>query len=394
MSSQFLYIPLGVFGLTRWAAWLVHRIPATLYRPIVNGHRDSLAVVTPVYQEDPDIFREAVESWLRNDVDEIIAVIDVTDDACTAVAQAYDIEVILTDVPGKRDALRRGWEAAGTSLVALVDSDTIWADDVGAQVCEPFLDPKVGGVGPRQNTLNPTGFWQDIADMYLDYRYFDELAAQSVIGQSLSCLSGRTAVYRRTLLLEVGDEFMNETFMGRQCLSGDDKRLTMLIIRAGHKTVLQRNARVWSTFPSSFMKFLKQRTRWARNTWRSDLRAIGGLWVFRHPMLAFIILNKMVSPFALLFSFGFLIYLLTGHAWLAAATIVAWWLVSRAAKLLPHFRRRPDNLRLLPAFIAVSIFMAAVKIYALLTIRTQLWLTRDVGVVDGAIQRTGAAGVE
>ena len=60
--------------------------------------------------------------------------------------------------------------------------------------------------------------------------------------------------------------------------------------------------------------------------------------------------------------------------------------------MLPHFRRRPDNLRLLPAFIAISIFMAAVKIYALLTIRTQLWLTRDVGVVDGAVQRTAGAG--
>ena len=38
---------------------------------------------------------------------------------------------------------------------------------------------------PGRTRLNPSGFWQDIADMYLDYRYFDELAAQSVIGQSL-----------------------------------------------------------------------------------------------------------------------------------------------------------------------------------------------------------------
>ena len=372
----------------------MHRVPATLYRPVANGHRESLTVVTPVYQEDPVIFREAILSWQRNDVDEIIAVIDVTDKACEAVARSCGVQVVLTDVPGKRDALRRGWEAASASLVALVDSDTIWADDVAPGVCEPFIDPQVGGVGPRQNTLNPSGFWQDIADMYLDYRYFDELAAQSLIGQSLSCLSGRTAVYRRDLLLQLSDEFMSETFMGRQCLSGDDKRLTMLTIQSGHKTVLQRNARVWSTFPSTFKVFLKQRTRWARNTWRSDLRAVGGLWIFRHPMLAFIVLNKMISPFALLFSFGFFLYLLTGRAWLPAATILAWWLVSRAAKMLPHFRRRPDNLRLLPAFIAISIFMAAVKIYALLTIRTQLWLTRDVGVVDGAVQRTAGAATE
>jgi cellulose synthase/poly-beta-1,6-N-acetylglucosamine synthase-like glycosyltransferase len=393
MSSQLLYIPLGVFGLTRWGAWLVHRVPATFYRPQRTDHREPLAVVTPVYQEDPDLFRAALLSWLRNGVDEVIAVVDVTDETCEAIARSYGVEVIMTDVPGKRDALRKGWEAASTSLVALVDSDTIWADDVAARVCEPFVDPRVGGVGTRQNALDPASFWQDIADMYLDYRYFDELAAQSVIGQSLSCLSGRTAVYRREILLQLSDEFMSETFMGRQCLSGDDKRLTMLTLQAGHKTVLQRNARVWSTFPSSFKIFMKQRVRWARNTWRSDLRAIGGRWVFRHPMLAFIMLNKMISPFALLFSFGFLIFLLFTHAWLAATTVLAWWLVSRAAKLLPHFRRRPDNLRLLPAFIGVTLLMAVIKIQALLTIRTQLWLTRNVGVVDGEIQRTGPEAV-
>ena len=68
-------------------------------------------------------------------------------------------------------------------------------------------------------------------------------------------------------------------------------------------------------------------------------------------MLAFIMLNKMISPFALLFSFGFLLYLLSFQDWSVASTIIAWWLVSRAAKLLPHFRRRPDNLRLYPASI-------------------------------------------
>ena len=75
MSTRFLYVPLGAdAGSTRWGAYLVHRVPATLYRPVANGHRESLTVVTPVYQEDPVIFREAILSWQRNGVDEIIAV--------------------------------------------------------------------------------------------------------------------------------------------------------------------------------------------------------------------------------------------------------------------------------------------------------------------------------
>lgn len=389
MVPSSVYIPLGAFGMFRWGCWLVYRIPATFYRPTVNGHKEPITVVTPVYQEDPDLFREAVLSWMANGVDEIICVIDVTDTECEDIARSLGVTVVMTDVPGKRDALKRGWEAATTPLVALVDSDTIWARDVAARVCEPFLDPEVGGVGTCQNALNPTNLWQNAADMYLDYRYYCEIAAESVEGQALSCLSGRTAIYRRSVLEEVGDDFMTETFLGIHCLSGDDKRLTMLTLRAGYKTVLQRNARVWSTFPDKFRQFLKQRTRWARNTWRSDLRTIGQGWVFRHKMLTFIMLNKMVSGFTLLLSFYLLVAVAFQRSWALFITILAWWLVSRTAKILPHIRRRPENLRLIPAFIGISLIMALIKLWALLTLRKQMWSTREVAVVDGTVQRTG-----
>ena len=107
--------------------------------------------------------------------------------------------MVITDVPGKRDALRRGWEVASTPLVALVDSDVVWATDVADQVCMPFVDPRVGGVSTRQNVYNPRGFLQRVNDMFLDYRYFDENAAQTAAGRAVSCISGRTAVYRRSI---------------------------------------------------------------------------------------------------------------------------------------------------------------------------------------------------
>ena len=393
MLGIYLFIPLGVLGLIRWSCWLVHRVPSTFYQPVVTGHREDVSLVVPVYQEDPVLFRRAIESWLRNDVQEIICVVDVTDDVCAEIAREYQPKVttLLTDVPGKRAALRDGWMVATSPIVALVDSDTIWADDVADRLCEPFLDPEVGGVGTRQNALDPIGVWQNAADMYLDYRYFDEIAAQTLVGRAVSCLSGRTAAYRRDLLVSFNHDFMNETFLGVHCMSGDDKRLTCLTLMAGYRTVLQRNARVWSTFPDTFRQFRKQRLRWARNTWRSDLRSMGQGWVWKYPMLAFMEVDKMVSGFTLLFSMTVLLLTIYHHAWLGAITLVCWWLVSRAAKMLPHLRRRPENLRLLPAFIAVSLIMAVVKICALLTIRKQQWLTRQVAVVDGQVQRTGGA---
>ncbi|MCC6437004.1 MAG: glycosyltransferase [Acidimicrobiales bacterium] len=392
MRALLFVIPIGILGLIRWSSWLIRRVPAVLYRPYPEGHYEPITVVTPVYQEDPEIFRAAVASWLANrGVQEVICVVDTTDTTCIEIAKQLSmrspVTLIVTDVPGKRDALRRGWEAAKTEIVALVDSDTIWADDVAARVVEPFVDPEVGGVGTRQNVLNPETLWQRINDFYLDSRYLDEVAGQTQWGQAVSCLSGRTAVYRRSLLLEISHDFMTETFMGVPCNSGEDKRLTMLTLRKGYKTWMQQNARVWSTFPRGARTFFRQRLRWARNTWRSDLRALRERWVFRHKWLAFSMLDKAVSSFTLLVAPVFMIFALVTRHFAIAGFLALWWLVSRGIKYLPHLQRRPLDVLLLPAFILVTFVVAGMKIVALLSIRRQRWLTRDVEVVDGKITR-------
>jgi cellulose synthase/poly-beta-1,6-N-acetylglucosamine synthase-like glycosyltransferase len=384
--------PLGVLGLIRWGAWLVRRIPAVLYRPVDGEHRASLAVVVPVYQEDPVIFAAAIESWLANDVDQVILVIDASDSVCLEIARRYPVQIVVTDVPGKRDALRKGWRAARTELVALVDSDTIWAPDVAVEVRRPFADPRIGGVGTRQSVYGTRGFLARVTDMFLDHRYFDENAAQSRLGKAVSCLSGRTAVYRRELLLDVEDDFMNETFWGVPALSGDDKRLTTLILERGHLTYMQRSAQVWSTFPTTWRVFFRQRLRWARNTWRSDLRALSRRWVWRHPFLAYTMVDKAVAGFTLLLGPAFLAYALAVGNWAFAVVLVVWWQVSRSAKLLPHLRRRPSSFVFVLGYVVVSWVMALIKIWALVTIRKQRWLTRQVAVENGEVVRTSTGG--
>jgi hyaluronan synthase len=380
--------PLGILGLIRWGTWLVRRIPAVLYKPVQNDHRLPMSIVVPVYQEDPEIFAAAIESWLANDVEEVILVIDASDTTCQDIAARYPVTVVITDVPGKRDALRRGWRAARSELVALVDSDTIWADDVAVEVCKPFADPRIGGVGTRQSVYGSHGFLARITDMFLDHRYFDENASQSLLGQAVSCLSGRTAVYRRRLLLEIEDDFMDETFWGVQSLSGDDKRLTTLILERGHRTYMQRTAEVWSTFPTTWRVFFRQRLRWARNTWRSDLRALSRGWVWRHPFLAYTMIDKGISSFTLLLGPIVMAAALATGNWMFAGVLLLWWQISRSAKLLPHIRRRPSSFFFVLGYVAVSWVMAVIKITALLTIRTQAWLTRQVAVENGEVVRT------
>jgi hypothetical protein len=65
--------------------------------------------------------------------------------------------------------------------------------------------------------------------------------------------------------------------------------------------------------------------------------------------------------------------------------------VSRGVKILPHLRRRPHDLLILPIFVAVTFLMSLVKAYALFTINEHKWLTRPVAVVNGKVERVGVA---
>jgi cellulose synthase/poly-beta-1,6-N-acetylglucosamine synthase-like glycosyltransferase len=396
LSTTALLIPIGILGVFRWAMWLAKRIPALFYRPIANGYTTSATIITPVYNEDPVLFRRALDSWIANGPDQIIAVVDVTDIRCMEIARGYPgVEVIPIDIPGKRPALAAGVDASTTDIVVLVDSDVIWEPDVLAKLKMPFADPAIGGVGTRQHMYPTDGvtptLWERLADIYLDIRYSDEVPATTRWGRAVSCLSGRTAAYRTQLLQSLREPFLNETFNGIPCMSGDDKRYTSLVLQNGYQTWNQLNARVYSTFNPKFKGFVKQRIRWSRNSFRSDLRALWQGWVWRYPYLAIMLIDKTIAPFTLLLGPIVLALALLAGNWRLALALLIWWHFSRALKIWPHLRRRPADWLLLPIFIGVTYYMSLVKAYALFTINQHKWLTRAVAMVDGKAARVTEA---
>jgi hyaluronan synthase len=389
-----ILIPIGILGFIRWMMWLAKMIPAAFYHPVKNEFDCTATLVTPVYNEDPELFRMALDSWIKNNPNEIIAVIDVTDKRCAEIAKSYpSVRVMMTDVPGKRDALARGVDATKTDIVVLVDSDVVWEDDVLKKLKMPFADEKIGGVGTRQN-MRPTGkhatFWERMADIFLDMRYTGEVPATVVLGKAMSCLSGRTAAYRTKMLQSFREDFLNETFAGHLCLSGDDKRYTVLTLKAGYRTHCQLNARVTSTFKPDFKGFVRQRIRWARNSLRSDIKALWDGWVWRFPFLAIMLFDKTIAPFLLLVAPIALIVALFIAKWELALGICIWWMLSRTIKLIPHLVRKPHHILLVPGYILTTFLMSLIKAYALFTINKHEWLTRDVAMQGNkAVRATG-----
>src|SRR5207253_1161837 len=82
----------------------------------------------------------------------------------------------------------------------------------------------------RQNVYRPgTSLWRRVADWMLDVRFIHYLPATARKG-AVPCISGRTAAYRRHAILPVLDEMEFETFWGKPCISGDEGRLTWLLL--------------------------------------------------------------------------------------------------------------------------------------------------------------------
>lgn len=374
-------IPLGVIGMWRWGVWLFKKVVALRYRPLNNLYWSNVAVITPVYNEDPQIFTRALYSWKMNRPSEIIAVIDYTDKPCIEVFREFQktfsrARLIITNIAGKRPALASGIRAAKAEIVALVDSDTLWAKDVLINGLSPFKDRQVAGVATYQNVLEPKTLAQKIFDLQLDLRYCDDFAFLAAAGNALICLSGRTAFYRREIILPLLYDLVNETFLGKPVISGDDKRLTYLVLAKGWKLAYQNNARVYTPGMTSLSAYLKQRLRWSRNALRADIRAMAEGWTWRYPALAFFQIDKVLQTFAVILSpIYFVISLLMG-LWVPALIIFTWWLISRTIKMLPHLKRRPQDIVILPSFIAYSFLTAIIKLYAFYTLNTQGWITR------------------
>jgi len=373
--------PLGIIGIWRWSVWTLKEVIGLHYRPKKNLYQASVSIITPVYNEDPKVFTNALESWKANRPTEIIAVIDYTDTRSINIFNKFSKSfpgavLIVTKKPGKRPALADGIAKAKSDIVALVDSDTIWADNVIKNGLSPFNDDKVAGVGTYQSVLHPKTFAQKIFDVQLDLRYKTEYPFLAAAGDALVCLSGRTAFYRRNIVTPMLPDLVNETFLGKPVISGDDKRLTYLVLAAGWKVAYQSNAHVYTPGMKDLKSYLKQRLRWSRNSLRADLKALSEGWPLKHPALFFFQIDKILQSFVVILSPIYFFVSLYYHLWIPAAIILVWWVLSRTIKMHPHLHRYPRHITLVPGFILFSFFAGLTKIYAMFTLNTQGWITR------------------
>ena len=382
------YFPIAIAGVIVWSLWLYRFILSRRAHPIVSDFATTTSVVVPSFHEDPEILLRCLHTWLRENPTEVIVVLDVADvDTYDRLAAVGDPRVrpILFQHAGKRSALGAGIRLASAEILVLTDSDTSWTPGLLRNVQMPFADPVVGGVSTQQNVYQrSTSVWRRVADWLVNLRYYDYVPAMGRVG-AVPCISGRTAVYRRSAVLPVLDDLENEFFLGKRCISGDDGRLTWLVIAAGWQTVHQSSARALSMFPASFGAFVKQRVRWSRNSYRCYLTAAAKGWLWRVPFVTKItVLQILITPLTMGLSMFYLLFNRLDFTAVGIAAATGWLLLGRGIRGSSNLRRNPGDILLLPLVAVVVVLIALpIKAYALVTMNKQGWLTRHADQVGG-----------
>ena len=295
------WIPLGLIGILSWSVWFIRRtLSHHGYREVVNDFRTTTSLVVPVYREDADVLERCLRTWLAEGPTEIILVVDDRTTwcwracvgstcrrcrSCRGGTPASAVPSAPGSAPRRARSscsptpTRRG--ARGCSRPCRCRSSTRRsAESAAASTC----------TCPDSDLRRRVAYW------LLNTRYLDYVPAMSRRG-GVACLSGRTAAYRRSAITPLMPALEHEIFLGRECVAGDDGRLTWLVLAAGYRTVHQASAQADSMFPDSWTAFIRQRVRWSRNSYRTYLTALAQGWLWRQPLITQVtVLQILVTP--------------------------------------------------------------------------------------------------
>ncbi len=375
-------------------AWRI--ILVLKYRPIPGASDDLLptcTIVVPAYNEGRQVFDTlkslAASNYPREKI-QLIAVDDGSvDDTWEWIKQAQrtlSLPVLTIRQPrnlGKRQVLYDGFKKSTGTVLVTVDSDSMVEPDTLRNLLAPFsINPIVGAVAGNVRVLNKA---QGIIPRMLDIVFvfsFDFMRVSQSMVRTVTCTPGALSAYRKSVVMDVLDEWRNQTFLGRPANIGEDRAMTNMILRQGYDVVFQQNARVFTEVPITYGQLCKMYLRWARSNVRETIAM--ATFVFtrfrRGSMLGARInlisdmLKLTAAQFFFLISWGLILW---HPAIFGSKTIVGIVLGSSLSATI--YAWKFGKISSVLAFVYGFFFFTAltwIKPYALITPHHSNWLTR------------------
>lgn len=300
----------AIFLLSRYFFGMLYRAA-----PIDVDFTPGVTIIIPCFNEEEWIQKTILSCINQNyDVDklEIIIVDDCSNDHSVEEidkivqklykeAERYQtkgrIKYFVQEInQGKREALARGVIAAKHELVVFVDSDSFLDPFAIRNLVQPFKDPKMGGVSGRTdvaNTYTNTLTKMQSVRYYIAFRI---MKAAEAYFDAVTCLSGPLSCYRKQIILDNMDNWLNQSFLGQKATFGDDRSMTNLVLK--HQRTSYQDTAVCSTIvPNKYKVFLKQQMRWKRSWLRESIIAAKFMWK-KEPFMAVSFYMGLIVPIA------------------------------------------------------------------------------------------------
>jgi hyaluronan synthase len=202
---------------------------------------------------------------------------------------------------GKRQGMYHGFKLATGEIAIQVDSDSYPEPDAIHKIVAPFQDKEVGAtVGNTKPWNADKNTLTKIQDAYY-FMSFRTLKATESIFDKVFCCSGCFSAYRRKDVMKILEPWVNEKFMGKEIVFGDDRALTNWMIRQDKKTVYVDEARAYTVVPEKLRVFVKQQARWKKG-WFINSTRISKTILKKDPFVALtyflpLIVLTLLTPF-------------------------------------------------------------------------------------------------
>lgn len=373
-------------------------VQALYAQPAINSSLDNLGqaevvvpavdVIVPCFNENPNTLAECLESIASQDYAGKMQIYVVDDgsanrDVVAPVHRIYASDprfsfILLANNVGKRKAQIAAIRSSSGDLVLNVDSDTILAADVVTKLVLKMHDPGIGAAMGQLIASNRNQTWLTrLIDMEYWLACNEERAAQARFG-AVMCCCGPCAMYRRSALALLLDQYEAQFFRGKPSDFGEDRHLTILMLKAGFRTEYVPDAIAATVVPHSLRPYLRQQLRWARSTFRDTFLA----WRLLPELDGYLtldVIGQNLGPLLLaISSLAALAQLLIDGSipWWTGLTIAAMTTVRCCVAAL-----RARELRFIGFSLHTPInicLLLPLKAYALCTLSNSDWLSRKV----------------
>jgi hyaluronan synthase len=284
-------------------SYLHRRVPEEI------GYEPTVSFVVPAKNEEDNIYetitRFSEVEYPGNKI-EVIAVNDGSDDNTLAEMEraAQDIsqkvrrvEVVNWTVNrGKRHGMHEGVKRATHDIIIFIDSDSFVEPSCVRHLVKYFPDSRIGAVSGHTDVYNKnTNLLTKMQSLryYVAFKVYK--AAESIFG-IVTCCPGCCSAYRKTYLDEFIDDWLHQTFLGKECTFGDDRSLTNYMLRK-YNAAYSREALAYTVVPDTFPKYLKQQQRWKKSWVRETFIAASFIWK-KDPFAAFFFYAYIFLAFA------------------------------------------------------------------------------------------------